>query len=270
MHLAADGGHAEAVAVVRDAATTPSRMRRLRAPVVRIVEAAEAQRIQHGDGARAHGEDVAQNAADAGGRALERLDEAGVVVRFDLEGDDVAAADIDDAGVLAGALHHEFAARGQLLQMNAGALVGAVLAPHHAEDAEFGVAGLAAENVDDLLVFAGSQLVLGDDFRGEGGVRSCAPPPRPAASIAKTTRPSVRAHQRLGGALGMRHHAHHVALAIEDAGDVAQRAVGIIDVAEGHAVLGFEFVQRALVGDVAAFAVRDRQAQHLALCVRAR
>jgi hypothetical protein len=43
------------------------------------------------------------------------LDEAGVIVRFDLEGDHVAAADIDDAGVFAGALHHEFAARGQLL-----------------------------------------------------------------------------------------------------------------------------------------------------------
>ena len=54
---------------------------------VRIVERAEAQRVHHGDGPRAHGEDVAQNAADAGGRALERLDETGVVVRFDLERD---------------------------------------------------------------------------------------------------------------------------------------------------------------------------------------
>ena len=106
-------------------------MRRLRAPVCGIVQAAEAQRIHHRDGARAHGEDVAQDAADAGGRALEGLDEAGVIVRLDLEGDDVAAADIDDAGVLAGALHHQFAARGQLLQVNARALVGAVLAPHH-------------------------------------------------------------------------------------------------------------------------------------------
>jgi hypothetical protein len=59
--------------------------------------------------------DVAQNAADAGGRALERLDETGVVVRFDLEGDHVAAADIDDAGVLAGTLDHQLAARGELL-----------------------------------------------------------------------------------------------------------------------------------------------------------
>jgi hypothetical protein len=71
--------------------------------------AAEAQRIQHRDGPRAHGENVAQNAAHAGGRALKRLDEAGVVVRFDLEGDHVAAADIDDAGVFARPLHHQLA-----------------------------------------------------------------------------------------------------------------------------------------------------------------
>ena len=63
----------------------------------------------------------------------------------------------------------------------------------------------------------------------------------------------------------MRHHAHHVALAVEDAGDIAQRAVGIVQVAERDAVLGFELVERALVGEVAAFAVGDRQAQNLAL-----
>ena len=71
-----------------------------------IVQRAEAQRIQHRDGPRAHGENVAQDAADAGGRALKRLDEAGMVVRFDLERDHPAAADIDDAGVLARPLHH--------------------------------------------------------------------------------------------------------------------------------------------------------------------
>src|SRR5262245_17329265 len=65
------------------------------------------------------------------------------------------------------------------------------------------------------------------------------------------------AHQRLRGALRMRHHAHHVALFIEHAGDVAQRAIGIIEVAESDAVFGFQFIQRAIVGDVAPFAVGD-------------
>jgi len=111
----------------------------------RIVEAPEAQRVHDCHWPRAHGEDVAQDAAHARGSALERLDEAGVVVRFDLEGDDVAAAHIDDAGVFAGSLHDQLAARGQLFQVKARTLVGAVLAPHHAEDAELGVGGLASQ-----------------------------------------------------------------------------------------------------------------------------
>ena len=40
-----------------------------------VRDRAEAQRIHHRDRPRAHGKDVAQNAADAGGRALKRLDE---------------------------------------------------------------------------------------------------------------------------------------------------------------------------------------------------
>ena len=140
--------------------TTPSRIRRLRATVQR----AETQRVHDRDGPRAHGEDVAQNAADAGGRALKRLDETGMVVRFDLERDRVAVADVDDAGVFARALQHQLAARRQLLQMQARAFVGAVLAPHHAEDAEFGVGGLAAEERDDFVVFRRRQLVGFDDL----------------------------------------------------------------------------------------------------------
>ena len=86
-----------------------------------------------------------------------------------------------------------------------------------------------------------------------------------AASIDWKTHQAVgRTHQRVGGALGMRHHPHHVALAAQDAGDVAQRAVGVVQVAEGDAVLRLQFVQRALIGEVAAFAVGDGKAQHLA------
>ena len=77
------------------------------------------------------------------------------------------------------------------------------------------------------------------------------------------------AHQRVGGALGVRHHAQHVALAVEDAGDVADASrCRVVDVAEGDAVLGFEFVERAVVGVVVAFAVGDRDAQDLALAAR--
>src|ERR1022692_859701 len=138
----------------------------------RVVQAAEAEGIHDGDGARAHGEDVAQDAADTGGRALQGLDEAGVIVRLDFESDDVAAADIDDAGVLAGALHHQLAARRQLLQMHARALIGAVLAPHDGEDAELGVGGLAAQDIDHLLILGGRELMLGDDLGGESGAHA--------------------------------------------------------------------------------------------------
>ncbi len=114
----------------------------------------ETQRIHHRDRPRAHGKDVAQNSADAGGGALKRLDKRRMIVRLDLEGAGPAIADIDDAGILARALQHQLAARGQPLQMHARRFVGAVLAPHHAEDAEFGEGGLAsAQQRFDFFVF---------------------------------------------------------------------------------------------------------------------
>ncbi len=105
------------------------------AGVLACSDLAESQGIQNSDRARAHGENVAQDAADAGRRTLEGFDVAGMIVRFDFESGDEAVADVDDAGVFAGALHDELAARGQALQVNFARFVGAVLAPHHAEDA---------------------------------------------------------------------------------------------------------------------------------------
>jgi hypothetical protein len=112
---------------------------------LRIVERSEAKRVHDGDRPRAHREDVAKDSADAGRCALERFDEAGVVVRLDLERDRIPMTDIDDAGIFARPHQHMLAARRQLAQVQARALVGAMLAPHHAEDAEFGVGGLAAQ-----------------------------------------------------------------------------------------------------------------------------
>jgi hypothetical protein len=61
-----------------------------------------------------------------------------VIVRFNFKRDSVVAADIDDAGVFSRTLQHQRAASGELLQVNARAFVGAVLAPHHTEDSELG------------------------------------------------------------------------------------------------------------------------------------
>ena len=119
-----------------------------------IVKRAEADGIHHGDRPRTHREDVAQNAANACGRALERFNKAGVVVRFNLERHAIAAADVDDARVLAGAEQHVFRFRRQLLQMHTRTLIGAVLAPHDAENTELRNRRSAAKQGDDLVVLA--------------------------------------------------------------------------------------------------------------------
>ena len=98
--LAADGRHAGAIAVAADAGDDAAD------EVARLgmIGRAEAQRVEVGDGPRAHREHVAHDAADARRRALVGLDVGGVVVALHLEDDRVAVAEIDDARVLAGAL----------------------------------------------------------------------------------------------------------------------------------------------------------------------
>src|ERR1035438_8784200 len=63
-------GHAEAVAVVRNARHHAAHDAAVARPGRRVVEAAEAQRIHHRDGARALGKNVSQDAAHPGARAL--------------------------------------------------------------------------------------------------------------------------------------------------------------------------------------------------------
>src|SRR5580693_3327838 len=97
-----------------------------------------------------------------------------MVVRFDFEGARPSFADIDDARVLARPLHNATAASGQPLQMHARRLVGAVLAPHHAENAEFGDGRLAsAEKLFDLLVFFRREAVLANNFWSDGKSGDC-------------------------------------------------------------------------------------------------
>ena len=59
-------------------------------------------------------------------------------MRLDFEGAGPSVTNIDDASIFSGTLQHAAAVRGQSLQVDAGRLIGAVLAPHHAEDSEFG------------------------------------------------------------------------------------------------------------------------------------
>ena len=84
---------------------------------------------------------------------------------FNFESAGPAVADIDNASVLARALQHAAATRGQAFQMHARRLVGAVLTPHHAENAEFGDCRFAtAEQSFDFFEFVEGKAVLPDQL----------------------------------------------------------------------------------------------------------
>ncbi len=101
-HLAADRRHAKRIAIAAD----PGDNAGDEMAGLRMARIAERQRVEAGDRPRAHGEDVAQDAADAGRRALIGLDVARVIVALHLEHDGKAVADINHAGIFARALDH--------------------------------------------------------------------------------------------------------------------------------------------------------------------
>lgn len=75
-----------------------------------FVDRSEAQRVGHADDLRTHAEDVADDAADTGRRALEGNHLRGMIVRF-VRGYDgktlaVVNAEMQDACVFAGAQNH--------------------------------------------------------------------------------------------------------------------------------------------------------------------
>ena len=149
--LAADGRDADAVAVMADAGNCTAEV---------VVGLGEAQAVEERDRPRAHRHDVAQDPADAGRGALERLDRRGMVVRLDLEGDGLAVAEVDHAGVLAGALQNAFPLGGKPLQQEGRVLVATVLRPEQREDRELEVVRFAAEQLADAV-----ELLIGQPQR---------------------------------------------------------------------------------------------------------
>ena len=196
---AADRGHTDAVAVPADARHDAAHQM----AGAGMAGTTEPERVEVGYRPRAHGEYIAQDAADAGCRALVRLDVGGVVVALHLEDGDAAAADVDDPGVFSRSADHPRCFRWQLAQPLLRALVGAVLAPHHRKDAEFGDIGLAAKNLGGPRVLLGREA----EVPGERGVAGRRLGPGAQAASArvrppKNGRPSVpprRASARRSG-----------------------------------------------------------------------
>ncbi len=172
VRLARNGRHADAVAIAADAADH-ALDQTLRLLMRRI---AEAQGVQQGHRARAHGEDVAHDAAHARRRTLIGFDVGGVVVALHLEDAGVAVVDVDHAGVLAGAADDALARHRELHQLLLGRLVGTMLGPHDREDAQLDLVGLAAQPVQQDLIFIGGEAVLfgqlGDGLLGRAHGRA--------------------------------------------------------------------------------------------------
>src|SRR5258708_13672071 len=102
IYLSADRRDAHAIAVAPDARDdaryqmTGLLMRRL----------AEAQRVHHRDGTRAHGEHVAHDAADPGRRTLIGLDEGGMIVALNLEETNITIPNINTTALPSRTLKH--------------------------------------------------------------------------------------------------------------------------------------------------------------------
>ena len=244
--LAADRGHADRVAVVADPGDGVLEQ------VARALgrgRLAEAQRVEHRDRPRADREHVAQDPADAGGGALERLDRARVVVRLDLEGDREPVADVDRAGVLARADQHVRPLGREAAQQLLGVLVGAVLGPHQREHRQLDVARLAPEAVDDQLVLVVGEpelAVLGlGGPRRRHGARTATLDSTPARIDSKIVSPSTEPVSGSTACSGCGIRPNTLPRLVADAGDVAQRAVGVVagGVAQHHLAAGLELVE---------------------------
>jgi hypothetical protein len=123
-----------------------------------MIRRAEAQRVHRRDGPCAHGEDIAQDAADAGRRALVGLDVGGVVVAFHLE-DHASPSPISTTPAFSPG---PWMTRGpvgrQGFQPLLRGFVGTVLVPHGRKDAELGEGRLTADQIENALVFVGLEL----------------------------------------------------------------------------------------------------------------
>ncbi len=168
-NFTADGRDAQAVAVSADSGDHVFEQ----VSISRLIEGTEAQRVQDCNWARAHGENVAHDAAHTSGGAFIWFDRAGMIVRFDLEHRGEPIADVDGAGIFPWSLQDPIGSGGQPAEDRAGVFVPAMLAPHRAEHAKLNRGWLAGfEELENARVFVVAQGdfapgAVGD--RGPGG-----------------------------------------------------------------------------------------------------
>jgi hypothetical protein len=159
--VARDIGDPDAVAVEADPADHAAD----ETPRARLVGRSEAERVEEGDRPRAHREDVAQDPAHAGRRALIGLDRGRMVVALDLERAEQTATEVDGAGVLARSDGDARSLRGQRAQQLLRMLVGAVLAPHRAEHRPLERVRLAAHELPNAGGLEGCETDLAWDVQ---------------------------------------------------------------------------------------------------------
>ena len=163
--LSCHGGHADAVPVAGDPADDS-----LGNPVAAgLVQRPHAQRIGQCNGPGAHGEDVAQDAADAGCRTLIGLNGRRMIVALDAHGHCDAVAHVHDACVLARAHQHPRRIGGQACKMPTRRLIGAVLRPHHCVHRKLEVIRPTFQQLADVLVLGIGEAERYMDAIGIGG-----------------------------------------------------------------------------------------------------
>ena len=96
-------------------------------------------------------------------------------MRFDLEHRGEPLADVDGTRVLSGSLQDLWPFGRERPQVNPGALVTAVLGPHHGENAELRQVRLTAEERDDALVLVGLEAVTIQNLRIDHARATSAP-----------------------------------------------------------------------------------------------
>ncbi len=145
-HLAPDHGDADAVAVPAD----PRDHAREEVAVLLVLERPEVEGVHQRDRPGAHREDVADDPADAGGRAVVRVDVARVIVALHPDGERDLVREPDDRGVVPGADQHVRAGRGEGPEEVLRRTVRAVLGPEVLEAGDLDRGRLPAEQPPGL------------------------------------------------------------------------------------------------------------------------